>query len=105
MRYTGAMSRRITQRELRNQSARLMRALDKGEAFTVTRNGVPVGELLPVKPRVFVAADVVPARAADRAGALPSRRRRRGRPGSDVAWLSTAMRVGSSTRRWSSAWT
>jgi prevent-host-death family protein len=55
------MSRRITQRELRNESGRIMRALDRGEAFTVTRNGVPVGELVPVRPRVFVAADSVAA--------------------------------------------
>jgi antitoxin (DNA-binding transcriptional repressor) of toxin-antitoxin stability system len=33
-----------------------MRALDRGESFTVTRNGVPVGELVPVRPRVFVGA-------------------------------------------------
>jgi antitoxin (DNA-binding transcriptional repressor) of toxin-antitoxin stability system len=38
-----------------------MRALDKGESFTVTRNGVPVGKLVPVRPRVFVAADAVAA--------------------------------------------
>ena len=36
-----------------------MRALDRGEAFTVTRNGVPVGELVPVRPRLFVAAGSV----------------------------------------------
>jgi prevent-host-death family protein len=53
------MSRRITQRELRNDSGRVMRALDRGETFTVTRNGVPVGELVPVKPRVFVSAELV----------------------------------------------
>ncbi len=55
------MSRRITQRELRNESGRIMRALDKGESFTVTRNGVPVGELVPMRPRVFVAAETVAA--------------------------------------------
>lgn len=55
------MSRRITQRELRNDSGRVMRALDRGESFTVTRNGVPVGELVPMKPRVFVAAELVVA--------------------------------------------
>jgi antitoxin (DNA-binding transcriptional repressor) of toxin-antitoxin stability system len=38
-----------------------MRALDRGEAFTVTRNGVPVGELVPVRPRVFVATESVVA--------------------------------------------
>lgn len=59
--YTASMSRRITQRELRNESGRIMRALDKGESFTVTRNGVPVGELVPVRPRMFVAAETVAA--------------------------------------------
>ncbi|MEY2517518.1 MAG: hypothetical protein QOJ89_4876 [bacterium] len=34
-----------------------MRALDRGEAFIVTRNGVPVGELRPIRPRRFVGAD------------------------------------------------
>lgn len=53
------MPRRISQRELRNESGRIMRALDRGESFTVTRNGVPVGELVPLKPRVFVQADTV----------------------------------------------
>jgi antitoxin (DNA-binding transcriptional repressor) of toxin-antitoxin stability system len=38
-----------------------MRALDKGKSFTVTRNGVPVGELVPVRPRAFVAAESVAA--------------------------------------------
>jgi prevent-host-death family protein len=70
------MSRRITQRELRNDSGRIMRALDKGEAFTVTRNGVPVGELVPVKPRVFVSARVVASvyRRAPRIAAARFRR-------------------------------
>lgn len=37
-----------------------MRALDKGETFVVTRNGVPVGELAPVRERRFIrAADAV----------------------------------------------
>jgi antitoxin (DNA-binding transcriptional repressor) of toxin-antitoxin stability system len=53
------MSRRITQRELRNESGRIMRALDKGKAFIVTRNGVPVGELIPLRGRMFVQADAV----------------------------------------------
>jgi prevent-host-death family protein len=37
----------MTQRELRNDSGRIMRALDKGKAIIVTRNGVPVGGLIP----------------------------------------------------------
>ena len=55
------MSRQITQRELRNESGRIMRALDRGKSFTVTRNGVPVGELIPLRQRLFVAADAAVA--------------------------------------------
>jgi prevent-host-death family protein len=55
------MSREITQRELRNESGDIMRALDKGESFVVTRNGVPVGELIPLRQRMFVAAETVVA--------------------------------------------
>jgi antitoxin (DNA-binding transcriptional repressor) of toxin-antitoxin stability system len=62
------VSREITQRELRNSSGEIMRALDSGESFVVTRNGVPVGELAPLKRRRFVAAD---AAVAAFAGAPP----------------------------------
>lgn len=55
------MGRKITQRELRNQSGEIMRALDRGESFVVTRNGVPVGELTPLGRREFVAADAAVA--------------------------------------------
>jgi prevent-host-death family protein len=48
------MGRTITQRELRNESGEIMRALDRGESFVVTRNGVPVGELTPIRRRRFV---------------------------------------------------
>lgn len=48
------MARHITQRELRNQSGEIMRGLDRGEAFVVTRNGVPVGELIPLQRPLFV---------------------------------------------------
>ena len=50
------MGKTITQRELRNDSGRIMRALDRGTSFVVTRNGVAVGELSPVRQRVFVPA-------------------------------------------------
>jgi prevent-host-death family protein len=48
------MAREITQRELRNESGEVMRALDAGESFIVTRNGVGVGELTPLRRRRFV---------------------------------------------------
>lgn len=55
------MAAEITQRELRNSSGEIMRALDRGESFTVTRNGVPVGELSPTQSRRFVDAEAVVA--------------------------------------------
>jgi len=56
------MRKAITQRELRNGSGKIMRALDGGQSFLVTRNGVAVGELRPLPRREFVpAADVVAA--------------------------------------------
>ncbi len=45
------MRRNISQRELRNESGKIMRALDRGDEFVVTRNGVPVGELTPMRRR------------------------------------------------------
>ncbi|MFN2582466.1 MAG: type II toxin-antitoxin system Phd/YefM family antitoxin [Candidatus Dormibacteria bacterium] len=47
----------ITQRELRNESGAIMRRLDRGETFVVTRNGAPVGQLSPLKRKRFVSAD------------------------------------------------
>jgi prevent-host-death family protein len=55
------VGREITQRELRNQSGEIMRSLDEGESFVVTRNGVPVGELTPLRRHRFVAAETAVA--------------------------------------------
>ena len=52
------MATTITQREFRNLSGEIMRRLDAGETFIVTRAGKPVGELRPLRRR-FVAADAV----------------------------------------------
>lgn len=48
------MGRFITQRELRNESGRIMRAVDGGETFVVTRNGVPVADLVPHRRAQYV---------------------------------------------------
>ena len=53
------MSQIVTQRELRNGSGEIMRRLDEGESFVVTRNGVPVGELTPLRRLRFVTADSI----------------------------------------------
>lgn len=55
------VSEQISQRELRNDSGRIMRALDEGSSFVVTRNGRPVGELHPLRRDRFVDAVTVAA--------------------------------------------
>lgn len=40
--------RSISQRELRNDNAAVIRAVEDGESFTVTKWGVPVARLTPV---------------------------------------------------------
>ncbi|EQD57566.1 prevent-host-death family protein, partial [mine drainage metagenome] len=49
------MYRTITQRELRNESAAVLREVQAGQTIIVTRNGVPVAELRQIQPRRFVA--------------------------------------------------
>lgn len=46
--------REITQRELRNDSGAIMRGVERGESFTITRNGTPIGRLIPIRRRTFV---------------------------------------------------
>ena len=55
------VGREITQRELRNDSGQIMRDLDQGETFVVTRSGVPVGELVPLRRHRFITAEAATA--------------------------------------------
>jgi prevent-host-death family protein len=41
----------ITQRDLRNRSREIMDAVERGESFTVTRDGHRIGELIPLRER------------------------------------------------------
>lgn len=64
------MSKKITQRELRNDTPAIMRAIEHGESFVLTRNGTPIADLIPharpaERPRVtgadlLAAADQLP---------------------------------------------
>lgn len=47
--YNFAMTRTIAQRELRNDNAKVIDEVVAGESFVVTRNGVPVAELRPLR--------------------------------------------------------
>lgn len=44
----------ISQRELRNDSGQILRAVESGETFIVTRHGHAAAELRPLRRRTFV---------------------------------------------------
>jgi antitoxin (DNA-binding transcriptional repressor) of toxin-antitoxin stability system len=41
------VSKHITQRELRNDTPAIMRAIENGESFVLTRNGTPIADIVP----------------------------------------------------------
>ncbi|MGF1663145.1 MAG: type II toxin-antitoxin system Phd/YefM family antitoxin [Kineosporiaceae bacterium] len=49
--------RTISQRELRNDSGAILRAVEAGQSMIVTKSGIPVAELRPVNRRTFVPTD------------------------------------------------
>lgn len=53
------MAETISQRELRNDSGRIIRGLNEGRTYIVTSHSVPVGELRPLRQRRFVDAQAV----------------------------------------------
>jgi len=58
------MSTTIPQRDLRNHNAQIIDRVRAGEAFIVTRDGIPVADLVPhvpsTKPPVWRSSDNVP---------------------------------------------
>jgi len=69
------MRHEITQRELRNDSGAIMRGVERGESYTITRNGTPVGRLIPLRRRTFVPREQVMAAFATAAVVDPDRLR------------------------------
>lgn len=51
--------RTVTERELRNDSAAVLRDVQAGQSVIVTRNGTPVAELRPLSSRRFVPRAVI----------------------------------------------
>lgn len=70
------MARTITQRELRNDSAAVLREVQSGQTLIVTRNGVPVAELRPVRTTRYVPRGII-AQAAGHAPRIEAVRFRR----------------------------
>lgn len=52
----------ITQREFRNRSADVMNAVEEGEIFHITRNGIEVAELRPLTRMRRLSAEELVAR-------------------------------------------
>lgn len=52
----------ITQREFRNKSAEVMDAVESGETFHITRNGIEVAELRPLSRKRQLGAEELVAR-------------------------------------------
>lgn len=44
----GAPTESLSQRELRNESGRVLRAVSEGHSFVLTNGGVPVGRIVPL---------------------------------------------------------
>lgn len=59
--------RKITQRELRNHSGEVLRAVDRGVTFVITRHGTEVGILMPTRRPRYVRREVLLAAFADAA--------------------------------------
>ncbi len=67
------MRHEISQRELRNDSGAIMRGVERGESYTITRNGTPIGRLIPLLRRTHVPREQVMAAFATAAIVDPDR--------------------------------
>lgn len=56
------LMKRISQREFRNNSAAIMDAVEAGEIYHITRNGIEVAELRPLPRRRRLTAEELVAR-------------------------------------------
>jgi prevent-host-death family protein len=66
--------RTISQRELRNDSAAVLREVEAGEIIVIARRGTPVAELRPVhQPRTYVSRAAIAA-TVKRAPRIDARR-------------------------------
>jgi len=51
--------RTVTVRDLRNRGGEVLAAVERGESFVVTRDGIEVAELRPLRRRGLSAAELV----------------------------------------------
>ena len=65
----------LSQRQLRNESGRVLRAVSEGHAFVLTNSGVPVGRILPLDAPTPTLVITRPARREGGWAALAIRRK------------------------------
>lgn len=53
---------RLSQRELRNESGRVLRAVGEGHSFVLTNRGIPVGRIVPLDAPAAALPIVRPAK-------------------------------------------
>lgn len=58
-RYALSVTEQISKRDLRYDMGRIMRGLDEGRTYVVTRRSEPIGELRPMRLRRFADARTV----------------------------------------------
>jgi prevent-host-death family protein len=66
-------TRKITQRELRNHCGEILRAVDRGETFIITRHGAEVGILTAARRPDYVRREAIQAAFAAAAPVDPDR--------------------------------
>ncbi|MFT4286460.1 type II toxin-antitoxin system Phd/YefM family antitoxin [Nocardioides sp.] len=74
----------LSQRELRNESGRVLRAVSEGRSFILTNSGVPVGRIVPIDAAAPTLRIAHPARREGGWAALGIRRKTGGQPLSEV---------------------
>ena len=62
MSTVGPQIETLSQRELRNESGRVLRAVSEGHSFILTNSGVPVGKIVPLDAPVPALTIARPAR-------------------------------------------
>ena len=68
MGHAEVVPKQITQRELRDYAPSIMREVESGESFVLTRDGTPIADIVPhagpAEPRRVTGADLLAAAAA-----------------------------------------
>lgn len=74
----------LSQRELRNESGRVLRAVGEGQSFVLTNRGVPVGRIVPLDAPNSSLPIVRPAKRVGGWAALKPERAENDRPMAEI---------------------